>query len=719
MELAVISRQTVTACEEAVGSALIGAFRFFHFHCEAKIRSFAGRAGRGHTFISCHSFSSDATNSGVWRNAKLQALKLLSVYIGDHRNVETNGFFSNNVSFEAYADLHKVTSTTAEATMGLIWKQLVSLGCPVWKKYSSVSDGPAAAAANVLHGTLQGEHRLVRILLYTSDGGPDQMKFKRMLIAETALQGHVLVIGYPCLMHRLQLIIKTGLELIDRFLGRVEKTFKYFSSLSKVTQVWRDMAGDIYDIWKGTFGPRAARECAARLPPKCLAGRWDSIYSTEKHLRFCASNAGTGIRQLPAIIRQAVETKKKGKEKRDGNVPALDDAANETSREYSARLGRWRSDVLRTVSDELFWIVVDVATDSHEALQHHMAFVSQARSTEHIETYGNVVAQLIMGKGQEILEECTKCFRNFQWAAAMSHLSDLGEHVLPDMLAFTVELNAHHAAAYNRRILKDLDRSSVRANRSGMASRILEAAEGELEITTRKLRALCHHDLVQARDTGTCGTLLYSITMCMRCYSKADVRDNEQYNSLIRQMNMRCRNIGLPLMSSRINVKKWLGVGTRGASMRWSSIKPRAEALLRQLLPFAEQAQGIAIEDARFEAAKPIETDVNVSATLKVACPVDTSPAALWAKSYSVKLFRCSSGRPDANQLIVVGMCNLGNIDEDNPDDFDLLTYNDHSVGYMMADTNYTTSELLKINLSPSNIPDYFIGKISDPCEFS
>eukprot|EP00959_Pyramimonas_sp_CCMP1952_P322180 6741720-Pyramimonas_sp.AAC.1 len=64
-------------------------------------------------------------------------------------------------------------------------------------------------------------------------------------------------------------------------------------------------------------------------------------------------------------------------------------------------------------------------------------------------------------------------------------------------------------------------------------------------------------------------------------------------------------------------------------------------------------------------------------------------------------------------------MCNLGNIDEDNPDDFDLLTYNDHSVGYMMADTNYTTSELLKINLSPSNIPDYFIGKISDPCEFS
>eukprot|EP00959_Pyramimonas_sp_CCMP1952_P333126 6975490-Pyramimonas_sp.AAC.1 len=72
-----------------------------------------------------------------------------------------------------------------------------------------------------------------------------------------------------------------------------------------------------------------------------------------------------------------------------------------------------------------------------------------------------------MGKGQEILEECTKCFRNFQRAAAMSHLGDLGEHVLPDMRAFTVELNAHHAAACNGGIWKDLGRFSVRANSSG------------------------------------------------------------------------------------------------------------------------------------------------------------------------------------------------------------------------------------------------------------
>eukprot|EP00959_Pyramimonas_sp_CCMP1952_P033312 699075-Pyramimonas_sp.AAC.1 len=32
-------------------------------------------------------------------------------------------------------------------------------------------------------------------------------------------------------------------------------------------EVWRDMASDIYDVWNGTFGPRAARERAARLPP--------------------------------------------------------------------------------------------------------------------------------------------------------------------------------------------------------------------------------------------------------------------------------------------------------------------------------------------------------------------------------------------------------------------------------------------------------------------
>jgi hypothetical protein len=122
---------------------------------------------------------------------------------------------------------------------------------------------------------------------------------------------------------------------------------------------------------------------------------------------------------------------------------------------------------------------------------------------------------------------------------------------------------------------------------------LLDADDDDLEISARKVKVLCRADLEEARATGKTGTLVYSIAAFMRIRLRPDVRVNEQYNSLIRQINERCRNLSLGLMAARINLKKWLGVGTRGANLRWSCIRPRAEVLLSQLMQHVEVSIGI------------------------------------------------------------------------------------------------------------------------------
>jgi hypothetical protein len=49
-----------------------------------------------------------------------------------------------------------------------------------------------------------------------------------------------------CFKHQAHLIAHGNLSLIDAFLVRIEKSFKYYSSLCKIANVRRDKAKDIF-----------------------------------------------------------------------------------------------------------------------------------------------------------------------------------------------------------------------------------------------------------------------------------------------------------------------------------------------------------------------------------------------------------------------------------------------------------------------------------------
>ena len=124
----------------------------------------------------------------------------------------------------------------------------------------------------------------------------------------------------------------------------------------------------------------------------------------------------------------------------------------------------------------------------------------------------------------------------------------------------------------------------------GVAADILNRPLAELEITSRKLRYLFAEDLQLAAPAGTIGCNLFGVWMLLRTSIKSDTRSNEQYNSLIRVLNERARNVGLDTVSARANIKIQLGVGTRGVNLKWSAIRPHAAQMLANAIEHHGQA---------------------------------------------------------------------------------------------------------------------------------
>ena len=154
---------------------------------------------------------SDATNSSVWQNSKIMSTHIESCYIfaagaDADPEIRKRGLF---------ADLQRVEGATAEHTMSLLDKQLQSLGVPlVWK-----TEGTAMPKTTDLG---QRQHRILRFYLYTSDGGPDQVKYRKMMRGIFHSNDYLtcFFIDNSCQMHAPHLGVRMGLRVLDAWCQR-------------------------------------------------------------------------------------------------------------------------------------------------------------------------------------------------------------------------------------------------------------------------------------------------------------------------------------------------------------------------------------------------------------------------------------------------------------------------------------------------------------------
>jgi hypothetical protein len=108
------------------------------------------------------------------------------------------------------------------------------------------------------------------------------------------------------------------------------------------------------------------------------------------------------------------------------------------------------------------------------------------------------------------------------------------------------------------------------------------------------------------------------------------------------KISERCRNIGLPLLSSRVTLKKELHLGSRGSQTKWSNLRPDATKLLAQLTECFADGLKVMSEADRWS-TPPQSTEIPSNDQIKDALPEydfkgNLTPAERWGLSYMTYL---------------------------------------------------------------------------------
>ena len=191
---------------------------------------------------------------------------------------------------DMWADPVRQGDSSAEGCHSIYRKQLRSVGIDPWP-LADTARAPSTPAEKrqPYHVYLMSLPMpdVLTIWGVTTDGGPDQKKIRKQIKEDLKYHRAHLVVDADCLQHANQLVVKSGLLTLDRWLTRYGApwaTFLFYSSVAKTVHVWRDLHRKIYATWVALFGPETANKFARSLVPRCLSGRWGSISGTLKRI---------------------------------------------------------------------------------------------------------------------------------------------------------------------------------------------------------------------------------------------------------------------------------------------------------------------------------------------------------------------------------------------------------------------------------------------------
>ena len=138
--------------------------------------------------------------------------------------------------------------------------------------------------------------------------GSDQQCRKRLTSEAIAASGCPNIVYVPgiCFLHMYNAAVKQGLELVDTLLNALfsKETLagftKYFASISKVVNCWREQAADIMAAWDEDYKNEDIEvlKLGRRYPLSVVSGRWGSIETAEDYLLL-----RTRARVVPTMLR--------------------------------------------------------------------------------------------------------------------------------------------------------------------------------------------------------------------------------------------------------------------------------------------------------------------------------------------------------------------------------------------------------------------------------
>lgn len=307
-----------------------------------------------------HIVRGDATNSAAAQQSKVHFCTSISGYSAGVESKEDAA-----IELAPYrvsvADLQFApTGCTASHLVGTYETQLKSMGIPAFSQNNSGSEF---------------ELRHPRIICMVSDDGPDQRGSEKLICSMVAKQPCVLFCRFKCILHQLHLIVGKQLKRLN--------AYGYYSKLAMVINTWRScgMPHKVYKTYVEKHGEKRARTVVKRLPPRALRGRWGSISASEAFLLDC------GYNELPGVFASAVGAdlgQCEGEEEDAGLVLDLTsvEACDVDSAVYRKVMGRWRRESVAAIQTKSFWIVLVIAHETKQPVDHFIRWVMSAEGAK-------------------------------------------------------------------------------------------------------------------------------------------------------------------------------------------------------------------------------------------------------------------------------------------------------------------------------------------------
>ena len=120
--------------------------------------------------------------------------------------------------------------------------------------------------------------RTLRFYVLTTDRGPNEVLAKKYWMVLCRDNPKIVCLHADCNEHLAHLITLQSLKTCDNLLKKHGRDWKLFSSLATSSNTLRDVSKAFFQEWCNQHGDRSGVELARRLWPKCIGGRWNSIY---------------------------------------------------------------------------------------------------------------------------------------------------------------------------------------------------------------------------------------------------------------------------------------------------------------------------------------------------------------------------------------------------------------------------------------------------------
>ena len=232
----------------------------------------------------------------------------------------------------------------------------------------------------------------------------------------------------------------------------MDRQYGFFSTLAKVVNLWRDHARPIMLLWERMFTTHLAMKHAASLPSRCVAGRWGSIQKAEGRVDDAGKHMLTPVFETllnkKAMMRvdagEAIES------------PGPDELRVEEQRAFAEQTSRWARESLVSLRDCLFWAVLKVMRACHGPYTHHLACLQKTpRYCGRGATWRSSGA-VMLWQGEGNASKLSRIVKALFVRGLHGAASSQSERAV--FLECVPLLVLHHAAAYNWRVVENVER---------------------------------------------------------------------------------------------------------------------------------------------------------------------------------------------------------------------------------------------------------------------